>query len=325
MAEQINITLLYKGSSSIPDQIIQDALRKTPAGYQLHICDRNVSDKKRQELIDKSNYIIAYSIPVTDYAQLSGVKLLQLLSAGFDTIDVPKIKKLGIPIANNGSANSSTVAEHAVLMMLSVMKRLPVHHQALQGGEWLGHKLALELSDIRGKQVGLLGFGHIGREVARKLSGFSAQIVYYDPYPVPTDVENELNVRRLGFQDLIETSDIISVHMPLLEATRGLLNEKVFIAMKNTAIVINTSRGPVIDEQALVGALNTREISGAGLDVYSSEPLASGSALCGRDNVVMTPHIAGTSVDNWQRRLEFAFENILRVEKGEEPLARVDR
>lgn len=325
MAEPTHITLLYKGRISIPDQIIQDALAKTPTGYCLHVCSSDIAEEKRRELLARSSYVIAYSIPVTDYEQLGGIKLLQLLSAGFDTIDIPQFKRLKIPVANNGSANASTVAEHAVLLMLSVMKRLPVHHQALQQGEWLGHHLALELSDIRGKQVGILGFGAIGREVARKLSGFNAKTVYYDPYPACPEVEQELNVQRLDFDELIATSDVISVHMPLSEVTRGLLGDKAFSAMKNSAIVINTSRGPVVDEQALIRALEQGEIGGAGLDVYSSEPLLAGSGLCGRNNVVMTPHIAGTSVDNWQRRLEFAFENIQRVADGIEPLARVDR
>lgn len=325
MADPKNITLLYKGSASIPDQIIAEAIARTPAGYKLLLCDQQTAAEERKAMIRSSHYLIAYSVPVEDFADTASIKLVQLLSAGFDTLDVPRFTQLGIPVANNGSVNASTVAEHTVLLMLSVLKRLPVHHQALQEGRWLGHRLALELSDIRGKQIGLIGFGHVGREVARNLSGFRPKLVYYDPYPAPAEVEVELNIKRLDLAELIQSSDIVSVHLPLFEGTRGLLGAKEFAAMKNRAIVINTSRGPVIDEAALIDALDRGEIGGAGLDVYSDEPLAADSLLCCRDNVVMTPHIAGTSVDNWKRRIDFAFDNIRRVDGGEEPLARVDR
>lgn len=323
MSDQKNILMLYKDSSSIPDQIIDEARAKAPAGYNLMVCDRHTAADERKQMVKSADYLVAYSVPFEDFEEIETLRLVQLLSAGFDSIDVPRFKTLGIPVANNGSVNSSTVAEHAVLLMLSVLKRLPVHHQSLQQGDWLGHRLALQLRDIRSKRVGIVGFGHIGREVARNLSGFRPELVYYDPYPASKEVEHELNIERVEFEELVRTSDIISIHLPLFEKTRGLISTKEFEQMKDTAIIINTSRGPVIDEEALVAALDSGLIGGAGLDVYGAEPLEANSRLLGRDNVVTTPHIAGTSVDNWERRLDFCYANIERVDRGEEPLALV--
>lgn len=323
MNKKKNILLLYKGSSSIPDQIVESAKAKVPKEFTLLICDKQVSDSDRRKRISEADYIIAYSTPIVDYDLLGRVKLVQLLSAGYDYLDLDKLSELQIPVANNGSVNSSSVAEHAVLLMLSVLKMLPEHHISLQKGEWLEHKHALQLRDIRGKQIGILGFGHIGRSLAVKLSSFEVKLAYFDLTEAPKGVVHGFNIKRMGFDELIATSDIISVHMPLTDVTRGIISEEKLKSMKKSAIIINTSRGAVIDEKALIQALDGGMIGGAGLDVFESEPLGADSQLLNRSNVVLTPHIAGTSVDNWTWRFDYAFENILRIDAGKEPLARI--
>lgn len=324
MTDQKNILILYRNSSSIPDQIIQKAIQNTPEGFKTVVCDETKTTSERKAMVHHADYIIAYSVKFDDFDVAKSVKLFQLFSAGFDLLDLQKFKAMNIPVANNGSVNSSTVAEHTILLILSVLKKLPFHHQSLQKGEWLGHRLALKLSEIRGKQIGIIGFGHIGQQVARNLTGFRAKLVYFDPNAAPTETEKSLNVKRMDLKALIASSDIITIHLPLFKDTQGLIGQTEFSSMKETAILINTSRGAIVDEGALIDALNAEGIGGAGLDVFSTEPIEKNNALLRRENVVLTPHIAGTTVDNWERRIEFCFGNILRVSKCEAPLARID-
>lgn len=319
------ILLLYRNKKSIPDEIIQTAKDKVPTGFRLVVCDETEADETRRELIRQASYIIAYTVKFNDFDIADSVKIFQLLSAGFDTLDIDQFKNQGIPVCNNGGVNATTVAEHVVLLILSLFKRLPVHHQKLQQGVWLGHQHALQLRELKNKKVGILGFGHIGQEVARKLSGFDVELTYFDPCPVAADIEKRYQIKRIEFIDLIKNSDIITVHLPLFEKTKGLIGKTEFDLMKASAIIINTARGPIVDEAALVEALDSGKLAGAGLDVYTREPLEADSPLIGRENVVVTPHIAGTTIDNWFRRLDFSYENILRVEAGKEPLARVDK
>lgn len=322
MAEPQKIVLLYK-KSSIPDLILKQAQAQTPKGFTLGLCEAATPEAERKKQLGTADYLIAYGVGFEDFEAAKSVKLFQVLSAGFDRLDLGKFKAMGIPVANNGGANAPTVAEHAVLLMLSVFKKLPLHHGAMQDGKWLGHSEALRMRELRDKQVGIVGFGHIGRETARNVRGFLATVAYYDPMGAPAEVERNLAATRMELDELVRTSDVISVHTPLNKATRGLFGATQFAAMKPTAIFINTSRGPVVDEPALIAALDSGKIAGAGLDVFAEEPLAADSPLLHRDNVVVTPHIAGTTIDTWARRLGFGFSNVLRVSKGERPLAEV--
>ena len=306
MADTENILLLFN-KSNIPDRILEDAKAQTPDGFTLTLCDSTLSDADRREKVGQADYIIAYGMGFDDFDVAEKVKLFQVLSAGYDRLDLERFKAMNIPVANNGGANAPTVAEMAVLLMLSVFKKLPLHHNKLHEGEWLGHREALKMRELRDKQVGIVGFGHIGRETARNVNGFLAHVAYFDPMGAPPEVEKELSAKRMELDELIRTSDVISVHTPLLPATRGMFSTAQFAAMKPTAIFVNTARGPVVDEAALIDALDKGEIAGAGLDVFEEEPLATDSPLLGRDNVVVTPHIAGTTIDTWTRRLDFGF------------------
>jgi phosphoglycerate dehydrogenase-like enzyme len=322
LAEPQKIVLLFK-KSSIPDPILKQAQEQTPKGFTLTLCEAATPDTERRKQIGTADYLIAYGVGFEDFDVAKSVKLFQVLSAGFDRLDLGKFKSLDIPVANNGGANAPTVAEHAVLLMLSVYKKLPLHHATMQNGKWLGHSEALRMRELRDKQVGIVGFGHIGRETARNVRGFLATVAYYDPLGAPPEVERQLSAKRMELDELIRTSDVISVHTPLNKATHGLFGAKAFAAMKPTAIFVNTSRGPVVDEAALIAALDAGQIAGAGLDVFAEEPLAADSPLLHRDNVVVTPHIAGTTLDTWARRLGFGFGNVVRVAGGERPLAEV--
>jgi phosphoglycerate dehydrogenase-like enzyme len=175
-----------------------------------------------------------------------------------------------------------------------------------------------------GKLVGIFGIGNVGSKVARRVQGFGASVQYYDKYPPPPEREQALGVVPVSQADLFRTSDIVTLHTPLTPETRRLVNRDVLATMKPTAVLVNTSRGEIIDEQALAAALREGRLAGAGLDVFDKEPVDPHHPLLALDNVVASPHSAGTTIDTWQRRLDFAFGNMRRVAAGEAPLARVD-
>ena len=175
------------------------------------------------------------------------------------------------------------------------------------------------MRELRGKTVGIVGFGRIGREFARIAKGFQANIIYCDAVRAPTSVEQEVGAERLALDDLLQRADVVSVHTPLTAETKGLINARTLGLMKPSAILVNTSRGPVIDEPALIEALRNNRIAGAGLDVFTAEPLETDSPLLSLDNVVLTSHIAGVTLDTWSRRIAFGFANIERVAAGQPP------
>lgn len=323
MANAQSIVFLYK-DVSVPDLILERMREGTPDGFELTLCEQAMPAEQRRAAVAGADYLVVYSVSFEDLDVAKKVRLLQLLSAGYDKIDVQGLAKAGIPVADNGGANAPTVAEHALLLMLAVYRKLPMHHDALQRGEWIGLREGLSLRELRGKQVGIVGFGRIGRDVARMVNGFLATPVYADAMAAPAQVERELGVKRLELDELLATSDVVTLHTPLNESTRGLIDAAALSRMKRSAILINTSRGPVVNEADLVAALARGQIAGAGLDVFEHEPIAADHPLLGLNNVVLTPHQAGTTIDTWTRRLEFGFGNIQRVANGNTPLSVVN-
>ncbi|MGB1748512.1 MAG: 2-hydroxyacid dehydrogenase [Dehalococcoidia bacterium] len=249
------------------------------------------------------------------------MKLLQVMSAGFDRLDVPAIREMGIEVCNNSPAISTSVAEHTISMMMMVQKRLPQGIEGVKDGSWQEPAKSGEfgtLYELTGRTVGIIGLGNIGSKVARMLQGFQTTTLYSEVRDIPEAVERELNVTRVSLDELLDRSDIITVHVPLSSSTTGLLGKAEFKAMKNSAIFINTCRGPVHNEPELIDALNNREILGAGLDVTEVEPTPLDSPLLQMDNVVLTPHLAGSSQERVDRALVFSFENARRALNGEE-------
>ena len=316
------IVFLYK-QANVPDEIIDAAKKKTPAGFELILCEEKMSAEERRKNVASADYFMLYTVGFDDVDIAKKAKLMQILSAGYDRLDVASLKSAGIPLATNGGANAPTVAEHTILLILALYRKLPLHHISLKNGEWLGHQEVLSLNEIRGKRVGVIGFGKIGQEVARMARGFLADVVYSDPVRADNKIEGELCASQVDFDELIRTSDIVTIHTPLTEDSRGLIDAKVLASMKESAILINTARGGAVVEGDLIDALTQKVIAGAGLDVFEEEPLG-GSPLLELENVVITPHTAGSTIDTWWRRLDFAFENIGRVSRGEKALFVVD-
>ena len=253
------------------------------------------------------------------YAAAPGLRLVQVLSAGYDRADLGAARRAGVPLANNGGANAVAVAEHALLLMLAVSRQLIRQHTNVVAGRWRGNATP-RLHELRGKVLGIIGIGTIGKKVARLAQAFGMVVHYYDIARLPEDEEDLLNVRFRLFRELLRTSDVVSLHVPLNERSRYMLGARELAWLQPTAILINTSRGPVIDEVALHFALSAGAFAGAGLDVFDQEPPAADNPLFSLDNVVLTAHMAGPTQESNIARLRNAFDNVQRVERGEKPL-----
>lgn len=253
------------------------------------------------------------------YRSAPKLKLVQCLSAGYDRADIAAAKRAKVPLANNGGANSVAVSEHAILLMLAVSRQLIRQHANVAAGRWRGNATP-RLHELRGRTLGIVGLGTIGKKTARLAQAFGMPVHYYDIARLPEDAEDALNVRFRLYRELLRTSDIVSLHVPLNASTNGMLGEAELALMQRHAILINTSRGPVVDERALHRALSDGRIAGAGLDVFEQEPPPADNPLFHLDNVILTAHMAGPTQESNIARLRNAFDNVQRVARGEPPL-----
>jgi phosphoglycerate dehydrogenase-like enzyme len=291
-----------------------------PPGIELLPMPRDASASERAELLRNAEFLMGswvttnVTLSEQDYAAAPRLKLVQLMSAGYEHVDLKLAARFGVAVATFGDAMASVVAEHTLLLMLSVYRRLLQLDAAVRSGAWRSQEPALR--ELRGKRVGLIGLGYIGREVAVRLLAFGAEVVYYKREPDLGLVE----ARYLGLDELLATSDIVSLHVPLAPSTRGLLGQRELALMKPSAAVINTSRGAVIDQAALLAALSEGRLAGAGLDVLDPEPPSSEDALLQLPNVVFTPHNGGQAEEVWPRIVRTCFANVERVARGEAPL-----
>jgi len=249
------------------------------------------------------------------------LKFVQALSAGVDYLPVAELAEMGVRVANNGGANSVAVAEVAVWLIITFYRDLETQLLQLRSGKYAEGLFERwwEFNELTGKRVGIVGLGHIGFDVARRLAGWGCEVVYYDILPMTPEREQEANVKRVEFDELLGTSDIVTLHVPLTERNRGLIGRRELGLMKETAVIVNTGRGGVIDESALIDALEARAIRGAALDVTEIEPIEMDNPLLKLDNVVLLPHFAGGSIEARHKALDFAVRNAGRLAVGEEP------
>ena len=253
------------------------------------------------------------------YKAAPKLKLIQLLNAGYDRADLAAAVKARVPIANNGGANSTAVSEHAILLMLAVSRRLVWQHNNVAAGRWRGNSMP-RVYEMRERTLGIIGLGTIGKKTARLAQAFGMRVIYYDIDRLPEDREDALDVRFRLFGELLREADIVSLHTPLNPSTEGMIGAAELALMKPSAFLVNTARGPVVDEDALHAALTAGKLAGAGLDVFAEEPPKPDNPLLGLDNVVLTAHLAGPTWDSNRNRLRNAFDNVQRVARGEPPL-----
>jgi glyoxylate reductase len=240
------------------------------------------------------------------------------VAVGFDNIDLAACTKRGVVATNTPGVLDETTADFAWTLMMAVARRLSEGEALARSGRWKNWDLdQLVGADVWGKTLGIVGFGRIGRAMARRASGFQMKVIYTDALRPPPEVEKQLKAEFREMNVLLAESDFISVHVPLLPETRGLFDAPKFHRMKPTAFLINTSRGPVVDEAALVAALETGKIAGAALDVYENEPFIHPGLK--RANVVLTPHIASASLETRTKMACMAAENVVALFKGQRP------
>lgn len=248
------------------------------------------------------------------------LRLVHKLGAGVNTIDVDTASQLGILVANMPGANAPSVAEGTVLLMLAALRRLPELDRATRDGTgWPSdHSLGETVRDISGCTVGLIGYGNIAKRVEKIVIAMGAE----PSQVVHTSTRDTGHPRWRSLPDLLAASDIVSLHLPLTEATLGLLDRKALASTKPGAVIVNTARGPIIDEPALVEALRAGQVAAAGLDVFAEEPVSPDNPLLQLPNVVLTPHVTWYTADTMRRYLTMAVDNCRRIRDGE-PLAHV--
>ena len=251
------------------------------------------------------------------------LKLVQVGSAGTDRIDVKALGEMGVRVANGGGGNAVAVSEHAVALMLTVYRKLDIQFSSVAAGRWGDDlkKWSSSTRELTGKTVGIVGLGRIGQEVASRLRGFDCKLYYSDMAPRASDLECALGVTRLELDELLADSDVVTLHVPLTVHTRRLIGARELDLMKPTAFLINVSRGPVVDEAALIEALRAGKIAGAGLDVLEQEPTDPDNPLLQMENVAVTPHLASFAQEAVDRSFGFAVHNAARVVNGEEPMS----
>jgi glyoxylate reductase len=254
-------------------------------------------------------------------ARAGSLKLIQQPSIGYDNIDLKACSERGILVANTPTGNVATVAEHTIAMALALVRKLVRANAGVREGRW--DRLTLEPSEIGGKTWGIVGFGEIGRAVALRLRPFGlAKVLYAAPHQAAKEVEETYGVEYSPLPMLLKASDIVSLHVPLTDSTRNLIDAGALSSMKSRAYLINLSRGGVVDEAALADALLKQVIAGAATDVFVQEPLGAADPLLKvpEDKILFTPHIAGMSPESMRRILMDSAENIARALAGQPPL-----
>jgi D-3-phosphoglycerate dehydrogenase / 2-oxoglutarate reductase len=268
---------------------------------------------------DADAILVTYAkLPGELLRQLTRCKAIGRFGLGVDNIDIPAAAALGITVTYVPDYCMQEVSDHAMALLLSLVRKVPLSNKLVQSGRWEVPPI-VPIHRLSGQVLGLVGFGNIPRALAPKAKAFGLRVVTHDPY-ASADVLAKAGVEGVGFDALLGMSDFVSIHAPLMPATRGLFNAEVFAKMKTGAFLVNTARGPLVDEDALIAALDSGHLGGAALDVVTAEPLAKDSKLLGRDNVILTPHTAFYSVEALNELQTKCAADVARVLSGEPPV-----
>ena len=246
---------------------------------------------------------------------------VQQPSTGYEHIDDDEAARQGIPVANAAGANSIAVAEHTIMVILACLKKLILCHEKTRDAHWVQDEMAnYGVFELCQKTLGIIGAGRIGREVARRAKPFGCQMTYYDIVPLAPDEEEELGLTFRPLDDLVSESDVVSLHVPLTAETNNLMSAERIASMKPGAILVNTSRGKVVDETALAAALNEGKLGGAGIDVFSNEPITADNPLLDAPYAVLTSHTAGATNESRLRIIDLSLNNVADVLRGKIPV-----
>lgn len=291
-----------------------------PAGYKLVTLETDQDEERCQKIKHCEVAIVAAKPMTSSIIRAAGaLRLVHHQGVGYhDTVDTQSLLERGVRLALTPAGTAIGVAEHTVLLTLAAAKRLSFADAELRRGRWHINSLRPVSVEIHGKTIGYIGFGMIGQATAERFRVFGTKGLYYDPNIVTDpDRDERLGVKSTGFEDLLSQSDIVSIHTPLTSETHHLISFDQFKLMKPTTILINTARGAIVDELALIKALSSGQILAAGIDVFESEPVAPDNPLCSLTNIVMTPHISAGTVDALKGKMRSLFDNVERFFRGE--------
>ena len=285
------------------------------AGFEI-VYEEYPDEERLIELVKDVEAIIVRSKPKVSRRVIDAAPKLRVIGragVGLDNIDLDTARERGIKVVNSPAASSRSVAELAIALIFNVARKVAFADRKMREGVWA--KKQCEGIELEGKTLGVVGFGRIGYQIAKIAKALGMKVILYDPYP------NEERAKEVGgtfvpLEDLLKESDVVTLHVPLIDATYHIINEERLKLMKPTAILINAARGAVVDNAALVKALQEGWIAGAGLDVYEEEPLPKDHPLTKLDNVVLTPHIGASTVEAQMRAGVQVAEQIVEILKG---------
>lgn len=289
-----------------------------PEGFKLKI----VSSLEEYDQLQEANYIILRILGLNEQHinSLPNLKLIQRWGVGYEKVDVKAATKNNVAVAVTSGMNATSVSEMATLLMLSVYRQVLKLHDNVVNGKWQEGGFGSFSYTLDNKKVGLVGLGAIGKLVAKKVQAFGAEVQYYDLFRLSEADEAKLGLKYVELNELFKTSDVISLHVPVNDSTKHLVRKETIELMKPTAIIINTARGQVIKEDDLVEALKTKRILGAGLDCLEIEPPAKDNPVLTLENVVLTPHMGGSTSDINLAMAKRCIENIVKISKGQDLL-----
>jgi phosphoglycerate dehydrogenase-like enzyme len=271
-----------------------------------------------QEVLD-ADYVVlrTLKLPGDIISSMPKLKFIQRWGAGVDVIDIETAGERGIVVANTADANAPAVAELTLLLMLSVYRRILEINLAMHRGQWIKNSIDKKCFMINGKKVGIIGAGNIGTLVGKYVQALDAKVLYYDKRRLSPEKEAELGFEYASFEELLKSSDIITLHVPLDDTTKYMIDEEQFALMKKNAVLINCARGGVVNEKALIKALKEERILGAGLDCFETEPLPADSPILELPNLVLSCHVGGNTADVAFRLAHRCVENIRAFRTGQ--------
>ncbi|MBE7017748.1 MAG: hypothetical protein E7420_06285 [Ruminococcaceae bacterium] len=302
-----------------------------PADAELFFMPLEYTEEEAMDKLADTEILLVDSVlPVTAkmIEAMPKLKMIQAEGVAYNKIDIEAAKSAGVFVCNNKAVNAAQVAEHSVMLILAVMHRLIEGDAQVRAGNQNETKLRFindGLEDIIGKKVGLVGFGAIGKELAKRLLPFGCQLFYYDPFRASAEVEQEYSITYLEKEELLSSCDVITLHVPVTPSTTNFINKEALAIMKPNAIIINAARGLVVDTQALADAIMAEQIYGAGLDTIEPEPVPADSPVllmpepyCSR--VVLSPHVAGTTKSVFFSAYRNFWGNVKAVSNGQRPI-----
>ena len=316
--------LLYVYKERIPPDLRQLVLDSIPENeFVVEQITYSLPDQKMCEKMRWADGVLfapGRYLPEHIFRCATHIKLMQLWSSGYDKFNIRDAQKYGIPVANNGGANAVSVAEHTIMLMLAVYKWLPDSHLRTVSGNWAGNSHGTDMFLLYQKTLGIVGFGNIGKEVARRASAFGMRVLYYDLKPASQEIEQRLGAEFCDFNTLLSRADVVTLHLHLNESTSGMIGRRELDLMKDSAVLINVSRAQLVDNGEVLKALEEKRLWAVGLDVYEEEPTRANDPLLTHPHVVATPHMAGSTHDAYVMALKNAMENFRRVKTGQKPL-----